>query len=357
MESIKFAEKLAVFVEVAQTQSFSAVARKRGMVVSSVARQINTLETELGVSLFTRSTRALTKTEAGELLFERAVRILNDLTDARSEVTSLEQGVAGLLRVSCLPAFGRHHVLPHLAALNEKYPLLNIELDLTERIVDPVVERMDLVIRVGTQPDSSLIAQRVASQRYMMCASPGYIAKRGIPRTVTDLRDHRLIDRRHSTSVRGWRELLPAEIAQQAIFALECDDCDGRRLAVMAGLGIGLMPDWSVDTEVRRGRLAEFFVQGITPQLETGIYLLRALPRPSAKVRAFSDHFIDSIGNPPTWLGLDQVRLMGQVANRRFGKRGTDPVVDTSQRGTCVATEISQLKDQSNADFFKVKQI
>jgi len=128
MESIKFAENLAVFVEVAQAQSFSEVARRRGVVVSSVARQINALETELGVSLFTRSTRALTKTDPGELLFERAVRILHDLTDARSEVTSLEKGVSGLLRVSCLPAFGRHHVLPHLAAFNEKYPLLNIEL-------------------------------------------------------------------------------------------------------------------------------------------------------------------------------------------------------------------------------------
>lgn len=302
LESVKFAENLAVFVEVAQAQSFSAVARKRGMVVSSVARQITALETGLGVKLFTRSTRVLNKTDAGELLFERAIRILNDLSDAASEVTSLEQGVGGLLRVSCLPAFGRHHVLPHLAALKEKYPLLNVELDLTERLVDPAIERRDLVIRVGALPDSGLFAQRVASQRYIMCASPDYIARHGAPRKVDDLRDHQLIDRRHSTSMRGWRELLPAEIAQQTSFALECDDCDGRRLAVMAGLGIGLMPDWSVGSEVRHGRLVEFRIDGITPQPETGVYLLRALPRPSAKVRAFSSHLVSSIGTPPVWL-------------------------------------------------------
>src|ERR1700751_4921621 len=98
MESAKFAENLSIFVEVAQARSFSAVARRKGMVASSVARQIDALENELQVALFTRSTRALVRTDAGNLLFERAVKILHDMTDARSEVTSLEQGVSGLLR-------------------------------------------------------------------------------------------------------------------------------------------------------------------------------------------------------------------------------------------------------------------
>jgi DNA-binding transcriptional LysR family regulator len=301
MESAKFAENLAVFVEVAQERSFSAVARRKGQVASSIARQIDALEAELQVTLFTRSTRAMVRTEAGNLLFERAVKILHDLKDVRTEVTSLEQGVSGLLRVSCLPAFGRRHVLPHLGGLYRKYPKLNIELDLTERTVDPVVERMDLVIRVGQQPDSNLIAQRIASQRYVICAAPAYFEQYGRPGHVDDLVQHRLVDRRHSTSVRGWRELLEKDVLQRTSLAIECDDCDGRRLSVLEGLGIALMPDWSVGQDIADGRLIELTLEGVRPQVPTGIYLLRALPRPSAKVRAFSDYLISMIGRPPYW--------------------------------------------------------
>src|SRR3546814_1381558 len=100
MESMKFAEHLSIFVDVARVQSFSEVARRRGMVASSVARQIDALESELKVALFTRSTRALVPTNAGEMLLERAVKILHDMTEMRSEVLSLEQNVQGLLRVS-----------------------------------------------------------------------------------------------------------------------------------------------------------------------------------------------------------------------------------------------------------------
>lgn len=301
MESAKFAENLAVFVEVAQERSFSAVARRKGQVASSIARQIDALEAELQVSLFTRSTRALVRTEAGNLLFERAVKILHDLKDVRAEVISLEQGVSGLLRVSCLPAFGRRHVLPHLGGLYRKYPKLNIELDLTERTVDPVVERMDLVIRVGQQPDSSLIATRIASQRYVICAAPAYLQQYGWPRHANDLVDHRLVDRRHSTSMRGWRELLGKDVLQRTSLAIECDDCDGRRLSVLEGLGIALMPDWSVGQDIADGRLIELTLEGVMSQVSTGIYLLRALPRPSAKARAFSDYLISAIGRLPYW--------------------------------------------------------
>lgn len=302
MESAKFAENLSIFVEVAQARSFSAVARRKGMVASSIARQIDALEAELKVPLFTRSTRALVTTDAGDLLFERATKILHDLTDARSEVISLEQNVRGLLRVSCLPAFGRRHVVPHLTRLFEKYPELNVELELTERIVDPVVDRTDIVIRVGQQPDSTLIGQRIASHRYAICASPAYLARHGRPIRIQDLVGHRLIDRRHSTSIRGWREFLGPEHASRMTYGFECNDCDSRRLSVLQGLGIALVPDWSIGEDIGAGRVIELTLQDMPPQQDSGIYLLRALPRASAKLRAFSEHLISNIGSPPNWL-------------------------------------------------------
>ena len=118
MESVKFAENLAMFVDVAQARSFSAVARRKGLVASSVARQIDALEQDLKVTLFTRSTRALVMTDSGSLLFDRAVKILHDMSVVRSEVVSAEQAVQGLLRVSCVPAFGRRHVVPHLGTFS-----------------------------------------------------------------------------------------------------------------------------------------------------------------------------------------------------------------------------------------------
>ncbi|QQX86836.1 LysR family transcriptional regulator [Cupriavidus necator] len=310
MESARFAENLAIFVEVAQSGSFSAAARQRGMVASSVARQIDALERELGVPLFTRSTRALVRTDAGDLLFARATRILHELNDTRDAVTALEQGVSGLVRVACLPAFGRRHVVPYLGALYAQYPRLSVELVLTERVVDPVVERFDVVIRVGQQADSSLVARCLSDQRYIICATPAYLAQHGRPLHADDLGRHRLIDRGHSTSMRGWRELLTPAQTAQATFALECDDCDARRLSVLQGLGIALMPDWSVGPDIGAGRLVELPLHGLLPQTPGGIYLLRATQHASAKVRAFCTHLTASIGSPPSW----QIAMAGEAA-------------------------------------------
>ncbi|AMD44304.1 LysR family transcriptional regulator [Bordetella holmesii] len=301
MKAAKFAETLSIFVDVAQAQSFSEVARRGGLVVSSVARQIDALESELQVPLFVRSTRALVPTEAGEVLYERAVKILHDMTEARSEVISLEQNVQGLLRVSCLPAFARRYVVPILGRLGERHPQLQVELALTERIVDPVVERMDVVVRVGQQPDSSLIGQRIGSHRYLMCAAPSYLERYGTPRRLSELARHRLIDRRHSTSVRGWREIGDGAWARQARFVLECDDCDARRQAALDGLGIALMPNWSAGPEIGRGNLVQIGLQDCTPPQDSGIYLLRAMPRASARIRAFTEALRRHIGSPSIW--------------------------------------------------------
>jgi len=298
MESAKFAESLAMFVEVARSQNFSEVARRKGMVASSVARQIDALESDLQVALFTRSTRALKVTDAGALLFERAVKILNDVNEARTEVVSLDKGVHGLLRVSCVPAFGRRHVVPHLGSLFERHPGLSVELELTERTVDPVVERIDALIRIGEQPDSNLVSQRIGSQRYVVCASAAYLQRYGRPERFQDLARHRLVDRQHSTSSRGWREVLGRDLDDPAQFAFESDDCDARRLCVGQGLGIGLVPDWAIADDLISGRLIELQIEGLPQTKPTPIVLLRPARRPSAKVRAFTQHLIERLKQP-----------------------------------------------------------
>jgi DNA-binding transcriptional LysR family regulator len=296
METIKFAENLAIFVEVVRSGSFSAVARRKGMAASSVARQIDALEAELKVPLFTRSTRALVPTDAGEVLMERAVKILHEMTEARSEVRSLDQNVQGLLRVSCLPAFARRYIVPLLGTLAERHPHLQVDLELTERIVDPVVERMDVVVRVGQQPDSSLIGQRIGTHRYLLCATPGYLQRHGRPYSLADLSNgHRLIDRRHSTSMRGWREIADGQWAANVRFVLECD--------------------WSVGDDIGAGRLVELTLSDAKPNPESGIYLLRALPRANARIRAFAEHLQEHIGHPESPFQIsDRGHPMGSVS-------------------------------------------
>lgn len=134
MDFSRWAAHLEIFVEVVRAGSFSAAARRRGLATSSVVRRIDALEVDLQTRLFVRSTRNLTLTEAGRRLLLRAEEVIDRLAVTRAEIGALEETPTGLLRVSCLPAFARHHVMPIVGALIEAWPMLNIELQLTERL-------------------------------------------------------------------------------------------------------------------------------------------------------------------------------------------------------------------------------
>jgi DNA-binding transcriptional LysR family regulator len=301
MSHARTMENLEVFVDAVRAGSFSAVARRRGVAVSSVARQIDALEEDLKASLFTRSTRALRPTDAGKLLFSRAVKILSDLADARSEVVSFEAGVEGVLRVSCLPTFGRRYVVPCLEQLFHAHPGLSVELDLTERIADPTTERLDLAIRFGHLPDSTLISTKLADQTYVVCASPDYLLRYGPLHSLDALENHRLIDKRRSQSPHGWREVLGDDLLQYGHCVFEADDFDAQRQAAVAGAGIVRLPDWVVGHDIGRGALVALHPQGLPPAEVTGIHLVRALRRPSARLKAFVAALSDFVGKPASW--------------------------------------------------------
>lgn len=301
MSQARSMENLEAFVDTVRAGSFSAVARRRGVAVSSVARQIDALEQELKAALFTRSTRALRPTAAGEMLFRRAVQILSDLADARSEVSSFEAAVEGVLRVSCLPTFGRRYVVPCLAQLFRAHPGLSVELDLTERLADPTTERIDLAIRFGHLPDSALVSTRLADQAYVVCAAPDYLARHGAPQSLDALEQHRLIDKRRSQSPLGWREVLGDDPARYGHCVFEADDFDAQRQAAVAGAGIVRLPDWVVGHDIGAGALVPLHPEGLPAAEVTGIHLVRALPRPSARLKAFVDALSGFVGRPASW--------------------------------------------------------
>jgi DNA-binding transcriptional LysR family regulator len=149
-----------------------------------VVRQIDALEHELGVALFIRSTRSLTLTDSGQKLYQRALRLLDELADVHAEVSAFDISVSGTLRIACLPSFGKRYVLPVIAALEAEHPALRVELDLTERLYNPVTERLDVMIRMGDLPDSTLIAMTLAPLTRLLVASPAYLrvqASRSMP--------------------------------------------------------------------------------------------------------------------------------------------------------------------------------
>lgn len=298
------AESLSTFVDVVQAGSFSGAARKRAVTPSAVVRQIDLLEEDLGVALLIRSTRALTLTDAGEKLHERALRLLDDLADTRAEVAAFGGSVSGTLRVACFPTFGKRYVLPVVAALQAEHPALKIELELTERLADPVQERLDLVIRMGILPNSTLIGTKLAPFRRLLVASPTYLEKAGVPKTVEDLHGHRLLDKLHGADLLGWNEVLgsPAGEGERGQVTFRSDDFEALRGAAEAGMGVAFLSTWVVGPDINQGRLVEVLAgHDRWNDDPAGIYLLRALPRPSAKVQAFSKALIASIGNPPNW--------------------------------------------------------
>lgn len=303
MQTEKFADVLAIFADVAREGSFSGAARRRGVNPSSVSRQIDALEQHLATPLFQRSTRQLSLTDAGEVLLVRARQILDALVDAQQEVASMSDAVAGVLRVACFPTFGKRHVLPVLGRLAEQYPALRVELDLTERVADPVAERLDVVIRIGELSDSTLIASHLATQTRLLCALPAYLAQAPALQQAADLRAHRLIDKMHGADLLGWADLLgepPRQLGLQPVF--RCDDFEAMRIAALEGFGVAYLPDWVVGEDIREGRLVQLLPGWSEDgRSRTGIHALRALRRPPARVAVFLDVLKAHIGSPPRW--------------------------------------------------------
>lgn len=287
MTDYRFAEHLAAFVTAARAGSFSAAARARASTPSSVARQIDALEDHLGAALFTRSTRMVRLTEAGRLLLDRASPILDALTDVRAEIASLDGAVSGTFRVACLPTFGKRFVVPAAEQLMRRHDGLRVELDLTERLADPVADRMDAVIRIGHLSDSTLIPTKLGTQRMVVCASPDYLKAAALPLCSATLSAHRLLDKFHGDDLLGWRDALGAdqsEINRHVVF--RCDDFEALRDAARRGLGLARLAAWIVADDIACGRLVAIPTRK-AKGADQEIFVLRALAKPTATFRAF----------------------------------------------------------------------
>ncbi|RKP53698.1 LysR family transcriptional regulator [Pararobbsia silviterrae] len=247
---------IVAFVRTADTLSFVAAGHALGISASAVGKTIAKLESTLGVRLFHRTTRRVTLTEEGRHFHERCRRILEDLRDAEAMLSEAAQTPRGRLRVS-LPVIGYRFLLPVLPAFKARYPDVELDLDFNDRLVDVVEGGFDAVIRSGTLSDSSLMARRLGPFRFVLCASPDYVARFGEPHTLADLAKHVCVRYRFPTTGRTQPWPLEADGSEPPNLrtAMTCNNMEALRGAVIASFGIGFMPDFLACDALASGAL------------------------------------------------------------------------------------------------------
>ena len=197
-------DALIAFVAVIDTGSFSAAAGRLGQTPSGVSRTISRLESQLGTTLIHRTTRRLDLTEEGQWLLERARRVIADLEDTEAQVAARRSQPSGLVRVNAATPALTHMLAPLVAEFLDAYPLIRLELASGETFVDLIEERADLAIRIGNLTDSTLNARQLGQSKVRLVASPAYIARHGMPRSVEDLAAHRLLGFTVPASLNIW---------------------------------------------------------------------------------------------------------------------------------------------------------
>ncbi|MET1081277.1 MAG: LysR family transcriptional regulator [Pseudomonas sp.] len=299
--------QLVLFIDVLETGSFSAAARRHPLTPSAVARRIDGLERALGSSLFSRSTHAVRATPAGLAFAERARRILQELRLARAEAVSLSCAPEGLLRIDAPAPFGRRHLAPAIAEFLVAYPGLDVQLRLIDSFVDLHGEHLgevDLVLRIGPLADTRLVATPLAPLIRVVCASPDYLHRRGMPRCPADLSEHDGLDWDGLAPPYAWRfeQQGRLQLCRPQRMRMVANNAETLLFGALAGLGIAHLPTWLISDYLRRGQLLPLFCEEGLPAPEpSGIYALRLDGQASSRSRLLQEFLKARFAPVPPW--------------------------------------------------------
>lgn len=307
MHSDPLSEQFRLFLDILDTASFSAAGRLHGLTPSTIARRIDALEDTLGCQVFSRSTHAIKPTTAGLVFAERARRIVQELQLARAEVTSLQNAPRGRIRIDAPAPFGRRHLAPALADFLGIYPEVDIQLRLIDSFIDLRGEHLgevDLVLRIGPLVDTRLVATPLAPMVRILCASPDYLARRGVPLDVSELPAHEGLDWDALAPPHAWRfehdgkmqSLRPGRMRMVA------NNAEALLSGTLAGLGIAHLPTWLIGDHLLRGDLLPLFCESGLPQPEpSGIYALRLTREADSRSRLLLEFLKSRFGPVPPW--------------------------------------------------------
>lgn len=284
-------ELLATFLAVARHGSFVAAARELGCDATVVSRRIQALEARLGATLFHRTTRRVSLSEAGAVYRERLAPLLRQLDEAGREVATFARGKPrGVLRVALPGTFGRMRIAPHLPGFLAHYPGIRLEASFSNRFVDLIGEGFDLAVRLGVAPDTRLSVRQIGRRRRLLCASPDYLARYGMPRAVSELGERDCLVFSGVPQPGHW--VFEGDGRTQSVTVagrMVSDDAEALREAALAGLGILYATDWLVEDAIAARTLVPLLTDWRLAD-EGAIYVITPITQwLPGKTRAFAD--------------------------------------------------------------------
>jgi DNA-binding transcriptional LysR family regulator len=285
-------EGVSEFVSVAETESFTAAAARLGISTAQVSRQIGALESRLGVKLFYRTTRKVSITDTGQIYYNHCRQVLDGLAEAERAITDLHQTPKGRLNLTAPVTFGEKRIAPLVNEFVARYPELEVNLMLTNQMLDLVAESYDLAIRLGELEDSTMMAKRLAARTHYVCASPDYFAAHGVPYALSELDQHNCLQ----GTLDYWRfeeKGKPRHIRVKG--NLRCNSGWSLVDAALKSIGIVQLPDYYVQAELEAARLVPILDKYRAP--DDGIWAIYPHNRHlSPKVRLLLEHLSEGLG-------------------------------------------------------------
>ncbi|MCK9918500.1 LysR family transcriptional regulator [Microbacteriaceae bacterium K1510] len=286
---------MQVFVRVVDAGSLTAAAATCDMSTTMVGNYLHALENKLGMSLLTRTTRRQQLTEFGKIYYDRCVEILGLVGDAEALAVESRAAPRGRLRITASAVFGTERLMPALADYAALYPAVDLDVVLTDAVVDLVEDDFEAAIRIGELRDSSLIARPLGTYKLTMCAAPGYIAEHGAPREPEDLKQHSCLMFTYS-SRSEWRSAqsewrmtgAEGDVTIPIKGRAQVDSAQGLRRAALAGMGIVMLPDVLVSDDIATGQLVRVLPRYESPTRPLNLIYVRDR-RMSPKLKSFVD--------------------------------------------------------------------
>lgn len=286
---------MEVFVQVAEARSLSVAARHLGVTPSAVSKTLSKLEARLGVRLLNRTTRQVSLTEDGRGFLERCRRILAEVRDAEAAVSRSRTEPGGRVRLSCPPGVFRKLLAPRLGLLLERYPQLGLDVALRDAWVDPMAEGVDISVGFSRVTESPLIQKKLATWKLRVFAAPGYLSRRGTPKTVEALASHDLLP--WLTDWRGgeWRFRVAGQVVGvPAVGRVGSASLEALRELALDGRGLVRLPDGILADDVKKGALVPVLDE-LASEETSLLALYPPAEQPSPRVRATLDWMVEAL--------------------------------------------------------------
>src|SRR5262245_48096560 len=253
---IDHASEMAAFVRVVDSNGFSAAAPILGLSPSAVSKLITRLETRLGVRLLQRTTRALNLTQEGEVFYAAAKRIVGEIESLENQIVGESGTPSGVLRVTSSLAFATHQLAPVLSEFLARYPLVQLELLPTDRVIDMVDEGIDVALRIGRLADTSFMARKIGEDKRLICAAPSYLARHGTPQLPEDLRRHNCIVSRDHPYLNRWSFKVDGRIVEVDVRGrVAVTEGEAQMQLALQGIGIVRLTRLTLTQAIREGTL------------------------------------------------------------------------------------------------------